>query len=102
MVRSQTPQEENPPSTGSVTPVMKAAASEARKSAPPATSSGTPQRPSGVRPMMVALRPSLPYTGAVMRLVIQPGASALTRMPSSAQAPASDWVSCMIPALLAP
>jgi hypothetical protein len=36
-----------PPSTGSATPVMKAASSEARKSIARATSSGVPGRPSG-------------------------------------------------------
>jgi hypothetical protein len=35
--------------------------------------------------------------GTVMGVSIQPGASALTRMPSSAQATASDFVSCTMP-----
>ena len=45
----QTPCEDHPPSTGTVTPVMNAAASLARKSAVPAISSGRPHRPIGVR-----------------------------------------------------
>ena len=81
-------------------PVTKRAAGEERKIAAPATSSGVPQRPSGVRARIG------PTRGVVLQRLrhgrsIQPGAIALTRMSSAAQAIASDFVSCAMPPLLA-
>ena len=60
-------------------------------------SSGVPHRPSGVRSRIARLRAASDRAGTVMGVSIQPGAIALTRMPSSAQATASDFVSCTTP-----
>src|SRR5678815_727780 len=66
-----------PPPTSSVCPVMNAAAGEARNTAAPATSSGVPQRPSGVASDTSALRDEL--RSAANDVSIHPGASTLTR-----------------------
>ena len=80
---------------------MKAAAGEQGTAAAPATSSGRPQRASGVRSRIASPRRHRRASGAVIAVAIQPGAMALTRMPSGAQAMASDLVSCATPPLLA-
>ena len=81
---------------------MKRAASDARNRTAPATSSGSPQRPIGVRASTFAT-----WTGSVREradcsVTMKPGATALTRTPSGAQAMASDLVSCTTAALEAP
>ena len=48
----------SPPSTSSTSPVMKAASSEQRKRTAPATSFGSPSRPSGVLPSIAAVASS--------------------------------------------
>src|SRR6185437_13588287 len=92
---------EYPPSTGRITPVTNAAAGDSRNNAGPATSAGCPQRRMGVRSMMVRERDSLSCNGCVNAVAIQPGAMALQRMRSGAQAIASDLVNCATPPLLA-
>ena len=72
------------PSTGSTTPVMKAAAGVHRNTAARATSSGVPQRASGVRARMGPARAGSSCSAWVSGVAIQPGATALTRMPSGA------------------
>ena len=81
---------------------MKAAAGEARKSTGSATSSGCPQRPSGVRALTEATCAGSVRLRADCSVTMKPGAMALTRMPSGAHAMASDLVSCSTAALLAP
>src|SRR3546814_4829480 len=78
-------------------PVTKAAASEQRKRTGPATSAGVPQRPIGVRSIRDLERSGSSTSAAVSSVAIQPGATAFTRMPSLAQAAASDLVSWPIP-----
>src|SRR5262249_29517587 len=92
---------EYPPSTGRTTPVMNAAAGEHRNRAAPATSSGRPQRPSGVLATIASDRDGSSNSGLVSAVWIQPGCSALTRIPSDAQAIANDLVSWATPPLLA-
>ena len=66
-----------------------------------ATSSGCPQRSAGSRSRIFLARSGLFLAPLAMRVSIQPGATALTRMPSAAQATASDLVICTTPPLLA-
>src|SRR5262249_51354065 len=80
-----------PPSTGSATPVMKSASSEARKSAALATSHAVPMRwRSGTRALRIATTSSrlLPHTRARVSTAIgvfmRPGRMTLARMPYSA------------------
>ena len=81
--------------------MTKRAASLARNRTGPATSSGVPQRFSGVRVRIGSLRAGSFCSASVSGVAIQPGAIALTRMPSAAYAIASDFVSCAMPPLLA-
>src|SRR3978361_1334184 len=92
---------EYPPSTVSTTPVPNAAAFEHKNITGPATSSGVPQRFIGVRETICAEPAGSCCSAAVRFEVIQPGATALTRICSGAQAIASDLVSCAMPPLLA-
>src|SRR6185437_15770550 len=80
---------------------MNRAAGEQRNTATPAMSSGSAQRRSGVRPTIALLRAGSSCKAFVSGVRTQPGAIALTRMPSSAYASASDFVSCATPPLLA-
>ncbi len=80
---------------------MNRAAGEQRKTAAPAMSSGRAQRASGVRASIAALRCGSSCSACVKFVATQPGAIALTRMPSGAYAMASDFVSCATPPLLA-
>ncbi len=80
---------------------MKPAAGDARNSAAPAISSGSAQRPSGVRARIARLRSAFAMTGAVSLVRTQPGAIALTRMPRAAQATANARVIATTPPLLA-
>src|SRR5258705_3174179 len=85
---------EYPPSTGRTTPVTNAAACEHKNITGPATSSGVPQRFIGVRATICA-EPAGSCCSAAVRLdVIHPGANALTRTWSGAQAIARDVVNC--------
>ena len=77
--------------------MTKRAASERRKSTTPATSSALPQRRIGVRATIASERDTSAIAGAVSGVSIQPGAMALARMPSAAQATAIDFVSCATP-----
>ncbi len=88
---------EYPPSMGRTTPVMNAAAGEPRNMTAPATSAGLPQRPSGVLATIAAERAGSSVRGRVSAVSIQPGAIALTRIPSDAQAIASDFVNWATP-----
>jgi hypothetical protein len=81
--------------------VTNAAAGEQRKTAAPQTSFGSPHRPSGVPRTISSCRCGSSYSAAVRLVRIHPGAIALTRMPSAAQAIASDFVNWAIPPLLA-
>src|ERR1035438_2947710 len=83
---------ECPPSTGRVTPVMKSAPRDERKTVAPMISSGFSQRLAGVRAMISSFIGEL-RTAAVMSVSIQPGAIALTWMLCGANSIASDLVS---------
>lgn len=80
---------------------MNAAADEQRNSAAPLKSAGFPHRPSGVRSTIARLRDGSSRSDFVNSVSIHPGAIALTRIPSAAQAIASDLVNCTTPPLLA-
>src|SRR5207244_13252626 len=91
-----------PPSTGMAVPVTKSEAGAARKTAMPAMSSNSPQRPAGVRLSTESFRPGIWRRAFwVSSVSIQPGSTALTWMLSRAHAAASDLVSWTIPPLLA-
>ena len=81
--------------------MTKAAAGEQRKITAPATSAGLPQRLSGVRLRIARDRAGSSWSAWVSGVAIQPGAMALTRMPSVAQAMARLLVSWATPPLLA-
>jgi hypothetical protein len=81
--------------------VTKAAAGEHRKITEPARSPGVPQRFIGVRLRIASDRAGSSWSAWVSGVAIQPGAMALTRMPSAAQEMARLLVSCDIPPLLA-
>ena len=68
---------------------MKEASSDNKNNAAAATSSGVPQRPSGVRASIASLRSGFCRGDSVNGVSIQPGARALTRIPSIAHAAAS-------------
>jgi hypothetical protein len=73
------PMAEKPPSTGMAAPVTKSEAAEARKMAMPARSSGTPQRPAGVRASTRSCNPATCWRASrVSSVSIQPGNTALT------------------------
>jgi hypothetical protein len=80
---------------------MKAASFEHKNNTGPATSSGVPHLASGVRERITADLAESSRNASVSGVSIQPGATALTRIPSGAHAAASDLVSCAIPPLLA-
>src|SRR5262245_33634021 len=97
-----------PPSTGSATPVMKSASSEARNSAAFATSQAVPILcRSGTRLSRAAATSArlFPLTRARVSTAIgvsmRPGRMTLARMPNSAFWMAICWVKATIPALLA-
>src|SRR5580765_5004997 len=90
-----------PPSTGMTVPVTNDAAGEHRNTTVPAISAGFPQRPSGVRARIAALRTGSSCNACVSGVATQPGAIAFTRILSAAYAIASDLVSCATPPLLA-
>src|ERR1700730_12429414 len=73
-----------PPSTGRMTPVTNAHAGEQRNTTEPVMSSTSPQRPRGVRARIAPLFWASSRTVAVSGVAIQPGATALTRIPSAA------------------
>ena len=73
--------------------------SETRNATGPASSSGWPTRPSGVRLMKPASRSGSLRVDSVIAVAITPGAIALTRMPSGASSRASAWVSDFTPPL---
>ncbi len=66
----------------------------------PATSSGSPARPSGIRPAAVSGRSGTPER-AWMVVRMMPGATALTRMPRGASSFASPTVRVSVAALTA-
>src|SRR5205823_5354565 len=79
---------------------MKSDARLARKTAIPAMSSITPQRPAGVRRSTFSFRPGTSSRARRVRSVsIQPGSTAFAWMLSRAHAQAIDFVNCTIPAL---
>jgi hypothetical protein len=68
---------------------MKSLAAEARNTATPAKSDGTPLRLTIVRAARAAVRSGSAATSAVSGVATQPGQTELTRTPRGAQA--SDW-----------
>src|SRR5882724_9914912 len=95
-----------PPSTGSATPVMKLASSEARNSAALATSQAVPILPrSGTRALRVSRTADVvaPIAAAIPEIAIgvsiRPGSTALQRTPWLALALATLVVSRFMPAL---
>jgi hypothetical protein len=70
--------------------------------AAPASSSGSAHLPSGRRAMTLLLNSGFSRTGRDNSVLMQPGAIALTRMPSSAKAIANDLVSETTAVLAAP
>src|SRR5690606_9805775 len=71
-----------PPSTVSVVPVMYEASSELRKSIAAATSAAVPSRPPTVSWSTRQARCISSPMAAVIGVLMNPGATALTRMPS--------------------
>src|SRR5882757_6069190 len=96
-----TPLARNPPSTASTCPVTKLAASDARNTAAPTSSSTCPKRRIGVR-VRNSLPREFPSSNAVFSSVRNtPGAIALTHTPWGAHSTASDFVRAATAALLA-
>src|SRR5262249_14696939 len=82
-----------PPSTGSATPVMKPASSDARKSIARATSSGVPGRASGQTWFQAVIVASMSYPPRVMGVSMKPGQTQFTRIPWRAPSTAAICVS---------
>src|SRR5215469_10243568 len=78
---------------GIVTPLISLEADEARKIAAPANSSGSDHSPLGIRATTLSLYAGSARPARLISVLIKPGAIALTRMPSSANARAKDLVS---------
>src|ERR1700681_742996 len=96
-----TPLARNPPSTGSTWPVTKLAASEARNTTAPPSSSSFPNLFIGVRSRNSRPR-SVPSSRVAFRSVRKtPGAIAFTQTPDLAHSIARDFVSEATAALLA-
>jgi hypothetical protein len=76
-----------------VTPLISLEAGEARKMAVPVSSSGSAHSPPGIRATTLALNSGFSRPPRLISVLIQPGAIALTRIPSCANAIASDFVS---------
>jgi hypothetical protein len=72
-----------PPSTTTVSPVTKFERSEARKSATPAISSGSPRRSSALLLLVDFVNSGSFHSASESLVRITPGAIALTRMPYS-------------------
>src|SRR5689334_18841345 len=83
-----------------VAPVMKLAASEARKTAAGPSSTGSPQRPSGTLALIWAFDAGSLSRGALMSVANGPGLRALTLIPCSAHSRASVLVMRVRPPLL--
>src|SRR5690606_30119697 len=94
--------EEKPPSTKSMWPVTKAAASLARKTAAPSTSSGTPLRRVMWRAASCSTRPGMAWAGSVSGVRTKPGMIVLTDTPRLDQASAWERVRPARAALAAP
>src|ERR1700744_2057631 len=90
----------NPPSTLRTVPLMYAAAGESRKAATPASSAGSPKRPSGIW----VIAPSRAGAGIARPLgvAIMPGITALQRIPRGPHSAASVRAIPTIPAFDAP
>ncbi len=88
-----------PPSTTRVAPVTKEASSEARKITARPISSGTPMRPSSEA---ASSQSSLAPVPPVASVLIQPGETALARMPWGPPSAAWARVSASMPALATP
>src|SRR5262249_1469776 len=86
----------SPPSTSNTSPVTNLAASEHRNRTAPATSSGSPSRPSGVF-WSISARISSEIS-SVNLLVMYPGAMTFARTPRLPSSRASAFVRPMIPA----
>src|SRR6185437_11356831 len=86
-----------PPSITRLCPVIKADASEARNTTPPAMSRGRANRPSGVRSSRRVPCTSCPRSPCVRSVSTQPGASVLTLTPRFAQSSASALLSNSTP-----
>jgi len=72
-----------PPSTTNSAPLVKADASLARKTIVPATSAGSPGRPTGISRCSGSMR-------VVICVRMNPGCTELTRMPEGPSSTASD------------
>jgi hypothetical protein len=79
---------------------MNAASSEQRKRTAPATSSGSPSRPSGVFESIACCASS--GSTSVNRVFTYPGATTFERTPRLPSSRASDFVKPMMPAFEAP
>src|SRR5206468_11139850 len=88
-----------PPLTSTTSPVMNAASSEQRKRTAPATSSGSPRRPSGVAASIAPVASS--GRTSVSRVFTYPGATTLARTLREPSSRARDFVKPMIPAFAA-
>src|SRR5512135_50706 len=82
-----------------VAPVMKLDASEARKTAAGPSSTGSPQRPSGIFASMVARAVGSFRRGVLISVAKGPGQSALTLIPSRAHSSARVLVRSVRPPL---
>src|SRR6185503_20256105 len=96
-----TPLARNPPSTARTWPVTKLAASEARYTAAPASSSARPKRRRGVRASSSLPRGVPSMSWRVRAVGTTPGAMALTFTPRGPHSTARDLVREPTPALLA-
>src|SRR5690606_19339714 len=96
----------SPPSTVNTWPVIQVASGDASATIQPATSSGTPRLPSGMRARSLALTLSICSADNFIlsdrkSLSVGPAATAFTRMPSDASSSAQHLVICSSAALLA-
>ena len=90
-----------PPSTGKVTPVTSDDASEARNTAGPTNSSGSPNLPMGIFAVSRSITSGSSRIAEISGVFIWTGASALTRMLWGAHSIANSRVRAATPPLLA-
>src|SRR5262249_52852812 len=86
----------SPPSTSSTSPVMNEASSEQRNRTAPATSDGSPSRPSGVAASIASFAAS--GSTSVSPVFPYPGRTTFGRTPREPSSRASAFVKPMIPA----
>ena len=88
-----------PPSTGRATPVMNDESGDSRNDTAAASSDASPQRAMGTTLRMVSSTSGRLCMPAVMPVLVGPGQTALTRMPSWARSRATDLARLITAAL---